>query len=66
MPGYRKTQNVDLDKMSGFEKKGMPKGGKKGMGTDYHSSKEGKIKRIMSGLKKMKGGGKGYKTSHLK
>lgn len=56
MPGYRKTQNVDLDKMRGLKKaeEGASKK-KKGAGSSYRNSKEGKIARIVSGLKKMRG-----------
>lgn len=56
MPGYRKTQNVDLDKMQGPQKMKEGASKKKYAGSSYHNSKEGKIARIVSGLKKMKGG----------
>ncbi len=49
MPGYRKTRNVDMDKVA------MPPK-KTGMAKNTHAdSKEGKIARIVSGLKKMNG-----------
>lgn len=56
MPGYRKTQNVDLDKMRGLKKAEEGASKKKKGASSYRNTKEGKIARIVSGLKKMRGG----------